>query len=359
LSTPITDAAALQAAAEHLARGSALGLDTEFMRERTYYAQLCLVQMATPQLAVCIDPLALPSLDALRPLIASPQPCKVLHAARQDLEVLAPVVGPVANVFDTQVAAALIGFSAQVGYGELVRELLGVELHKTQTRTDWSRRPLSAAQLDYALDDVRHLPPLRELLGERLEKLGRRAWFEEEMAQIGGEPFVIDPEQAWLRIRAFADLDPDRQRLARSLAAWREQRAVSSNRPRGWILPDAALRDLVFQVPRDRAGLERLSELPEGIRENSGAQLLALIHTAAVPQPPAPLPQRRRPDPAQLERVQRLADITRRIGNELGLAPELLATRRDLERVAGGQRDGPPLSGWRRAAIGAELLKAL
>jgi ribonuclease D len=359
LSTPITDAAALQAAAERLAHGGALGLDTEFMRERTYYAQLCLVQLATAEFAVCVDPLALASLEALRPLLAATGPCKIVHAARQDLEVLAPAVGPVAHLFDTQVAAALVGFPAQVGYAELVRELLGVDLHKNQTRTDWSRRPLSAAQLDYALDDVRHLPPLRERLAERLERLGRRAWFDEEMKQIGADEFVIDPEQAWLRIKAFSDLDPDRQRLARALSAWREQRAISSNRPRGWILPDTALRDLVFQVPRDRAGLERLNELPQGIRENSGAKLLELINAAAVPQPAAPLPQRRRPDPAQLEKVQRLADLTRRIGTELGLAPELLATRRDLERLAGGQRDGAPLSGWRRAAIGAELLKAL
>ena len=359
LSTPITDAAALSTAAEAMRRHDALGLDTEFMRERTYYAQLCLLQMATSELAVCVDPLALPSLDALRPLMAEARLCKIVHAARQDLEVLAPVVGAVVNVFDTQVAAALVGFSAQVGYAELVREVLGVELHKNQTRTDWSRRPLSAAQIEYALDDVRHLPPLRERLGERLEALGRRAWFEEEMAQIGTESFAIEPQQAWLRIKAFADLDPDRQRLARTLGAWREQRAISSNRPRGWILPDAALRDIVLQVPRDRTALERLSELPEGIRENSGAQLLELISAAAVPDPPAPLPQRRRPDPSQLDKVARLAHITRRVGGELGLAPELLATRRDMERLAGGQRDGPPLRGWRRAAIGAELLKAL
>ena len=359
MSTPITDGAALSAAAEILSRGAALGLDTEFMRERTYFAQLCLLQLATVELAVCVDPLALTSLDALRPLMCAPQLCKIVHAARQDLEVLAPAVGPLTNIFDTQVAAALVGFSAQVGYAELVRELLGIQLHKNQTRTDWSRRPLSAAQLDYALDDVRHLPPLRERLVERLGKLGRQAWFEEEMAQIGTDSFAIDPGQAWLRIKGFADLDPDRQRLAQALGAWREQRAISSNRPRGWILPDPALRDLVFQVPRNQAALERLSELPEGIRENSGAKLLELIHAAAVPQPAAPLPQRRRPDPAQLDTVQRLADITRRISSELGLAPELLATRRELERLAAGQRDGAPLNGWRRAAIGTELLKAL
>ena len=357
--TPITDLAALTDATAAIAASTALGLDTEFMRERTYYAQLCLLQLSTADLAICVDPLALACLDPLRPLMAAPGLCKILHAARQDLEVLAPVVGALANVFDTQVAAALVGFSAQIGYADLVREVLEVDLHKSQTRTDWSHRPLSAAQLDYALDDVRHLPPLREQLGERLERLGRRAWFDEEMAQIGSESFAIDPQQAWLRIKAFADLDPDRQRLARLLGAWREQRAMRANRPRGWILPDPGLRDLVLQVPRDMAGLQRIRELPDGIRENSGAQLLEIISAAAVPEPPAPLPQRRRADPDRLDTVARLADITRRVSVGLGLAPEILATRRDMERLAGGQRDGPLLSGWRREALGIELLKAL
>ncbi|HVN98581.1 MAG TPA: ribonuclease D [Steroidobacteraceae bacterium] len=356
---PITDSAALDAAAAALSAHAVVGLDTEFMRERTYYAQLCLLQLGADGLAVCVDPLALPSLEALRPLFTAPQPRKILHAARQDLEVLEPVAGRLHNVFDTQVAAALVGFPAQVGYADLVREVLGIELHKSQTRTDWSRRPLSAAQIDYALDDVRHLPPLHDRLAERLERLGRRGWFDEEMAGIGGETFTIDPEQAWLRIKAFADLDPDRQRLARSLAAWRERRAMGSDRPRGWILPDAALRDIVLQVPRDRAALERIRELPDGIRANSGAQLLELVAAAAVPNPAAPLPQRQRPDAQQLELVARLADTTRRGAAALNLAPEILATRRELEQLARGDREGAPLRGWRREAIGLELLKVL
>jgi ribonuclease D len=295
----------------------------------------------------------------LRPLMAAPRPRKILHAARQDIEVLAPAVGAINNIYDTQVAAALVGFSAQVGYADLLREVLGVNLHKSQTRTDWSRRPLSSAQLEYALDDVRHLPALAARLNERLEQLGRSGWFEEEMAQIGGESFAVDPEQAWERVRAFAGLDPDRQRLARLLGAWRERRAIAANRPRGWILPDAAFRDIVLQVPRTRAALVQLRELPDGIRENSGKQLLELVDAAAVPEPPAALPQRRRPDPEQLEKVARLAEATRRVSSGLGLAPEVLATRRELERLASGHRDGPLLSGWRRDAIGTELLSVL
>jgi ribonuclease D len=359
LSAPIADSAALAAAVADIAPHESLGLDTEFMRERTYYAQLCLLQLGTTDLAVCVDPLAIDTLDALRPLMRAPALCKILHAARQDLEVLAPVVGPVSPVFDTQVAAALVGFPAQIGYADLVRELLGVELHKSQTRTDWSRRPLSAAQLDYALDDVRHLPPLREALGERLGRLGRRAWFDEEMEQIGTESLAVEPDEAWMRIRAFADLDPDRQRLAQLLAAWRETRAMQADRPRGWILPDPALRDLVLQGPRDMAALERLRELPAGIRENSGAQLLEQIRAADLPLLLAPLPQRRRPDQQQLDTVARLVEITRRSAATLAVAPEILATRREMERLAGGHRDGAVLSGWRRQAIGEELLRAL
>jgi ribonuclease D len=359
LSAPITDSTALAAAAAAIAPRQSLGLDTEFMRERTYYAQLCLLQLGTTDLAVCVDPLAIDSLEPLRPLMRAPALCKILHAARQDLEVLAPLLGAVSPIFDTQVAAALVGFPAQIGYADLVRELLGVDLHKSQTRTDWSRRPLSAAQLDYALDDVRHLPPLRAALEERLGRLGRSAWFEEEMAQIGSESLAVDPEQAWMRIRAFADLDPDRQRLARVLAAWRESRAMHSDRPRGWILPDPALRDLVLQAPRDMAALERLRELPDGIRENSGAQLLEQIRAAGLPPQLAPLPQRRRPDQQQLDTVARLGEITRRIAAALEVAPEILATRREMERLAGGERDGAVLNGWRRQAIGEELLRAL
>ena len=134
---------------------------------------------------------------------------------------------------------------------------------------------------------------------------------------------------------------------------------MSADRPRSWILPDAALRELVLQVPRDAAALARLRELPEGIRENSGAKLLELIAAARVPQPAAPLPQRRRPDPERVAAVARLADLTRQVGSQLRLAPEILATRRDLERLAGGERDGAVLRGWRREVIGAELLRAL
>src|SRR3984957_7916885 len=184
MSAIISDKNAFAQLCRELAQQRSLGLDTEFMRERTYFAQLCLLQLSFGEQVVCIDTLALPDLGPLRATMGSPAIGKVLHAPRQDLEVMGPATGPLLGLFDTQVAAALIGLPAQIGYGDLVRELLGQRLHKAETRTDWSRRPLSGAQIAYALDDVRYLQPLREQLAARLQQLGRWNWVQEEMAQV-------------------------------------------------------------------------------------------------------------------------------------------------------------------------------
>jgi ribonuclease D len=289
--------------------------------------------------------------------MASPAIGKVLHAARQDLEVLAPATGPLLGLFDTQVAAALIGLPAQIGYGDLVSQLLGRRLHKAETRTDWSRRPLSGAQLAYALDDVRYLQPLCEQLTERLRQLGRWNWFEEEMAQLDAVgSFAIEPDESWRRLKGIAELDAGRQALARALAAWRERRAIHSDRPRNWILPDAALRDIVMRVPRSMSELAMTAELPDGIRTNSGAEILALIEAQRLPES---LPPRQRPEAAETELLRKLSQLTQQTGRELGIAPEILATRRDMQRLVNGARDGGPLAGWRRAVIGERLLQAL
>ena len=360
MSAIISDQNAFAQLCRELAQHSAFGLDTEFMRERTYFAQLCLLQLSFAEQAVCIDTLALPDLSPLRAIMASPDVGKVLHAARQDLEVLGPATGPVVGLFDTQVAAALIGLPAQVGYGELVKRLLGESLHKAETRTDWSRRPLTSAQLAYALDDVRYLQPLRERLTERLRQLGRWSWFEEEMAQLDAAgSFAIDPDQSWRRIKGIVELDPARQVLARALAAWRERRAISSDRPRNWILPDAAVRDMVLRVPRSMTELALTTELPEGIRNNSGPEILGVIEAARLPGSLPPLPKRQRPEAAETEMLRKLAQLTQQTGRELGIAPEILATRRDMQRLVSGARDGGPLAGWRRAVIGERLLQAL
>lgn len=356
----ITEAGALADLGAELAVAPAIGLDTEFMRERTYRADLCLLQVATPGQAVCVDPLALETLTPLTAALSATGPVKILHAARQDLEVLWAAIGRVGPVFDTQVAAALAGFPAQVGYGDLVRQLLGHELAKAHTRADWSRRPLSADQVTYALDDVRYLLPLRDALIERLDKLGRTTWLAEDLRDLADPgSFIVDPDRAWQRLKGVQALDAGRQRLARSLAAWRERRAIDRNRPRGWILDDSVLKEIVASVPRDAAALAVIGEMPEGVAQRSGAELLALVREAEIPEPPPPLPRRERPDAAFTAAVKRLAELTRQAASETGISAEVLAPRRELERLAGGDQAVAVLSGWRRAVVGERLLRAL
>jgi ribonuclease D len=350
----------MQELAAELAAAPVIGLDTEFLRERTYRAQLCLLQVATPARYVLVDPLDNRHLALLSPALAARQPVKILHAARQDLEVLYPAMGPVAGLFDTQVAAGLVGMAAQIGYADLVRRLLGVELDKSHTRTDWSQRPLSAAQLVYAVDDVRYLAPLRELLLEQTDKLGRMAWLDEEMRALdNADNLFVAPERAWERLKGITDLDADRQRLARLLAAWREQRASDRDRPRSWILDDAGLRAIVQRAPRTVAQLAELTELAPGFIEHSGPHIIALVQQAALPAALPPLPGRSRPDPEATARLKQLANVVTGVANSLQINTEILATRRDLEQVAGGNPQAPPLCGWRREVIGAALLAAL
>lgn len=353
-------AATVTEIASRLAHESVIGLDTEFLRESTYRAQLCLVQVSGAALAACIDPIAVPDLAALSPVFGDPRAVKVLHASRQDLEVLLPAVGSMRPVFDTQIAAALAGESAQIGYGELVRRTLGIDLPKAHTRTDWSRRPLSPEQIEYALDDVRHLLPLHAALTERLERLGRLDWLAEECAALEDAGNLgVRPEDAWRRIKGLADLDPGRLRLLQRLAAWRERRAVERDRPRGWILEDALLRETVLRVPRTLEAMAALPGMPPNVIKHCGAELLECVRTAEVPEPSPALPPRSRPDPTKLALVKKLAAIGQATASELNVNPEILVTRRDLERLADGDRGIPALAGWRRTVIGERLLQAM
>ncbi|MDE2448464.1 MAG: ribonuclease D [Gammaproteobacteria bacterium] len=346
--------------AARLATCTSIGLDTEFLRERTYRAELCLIQVSVGDDAVCVDPIAVSGLEALAGPLTAAGVVKVMHASRQDLEVLLPAVGLVQPVFDTQIAAALAGFAAQVGYAELVRRLLGIELAKTHTRTDWSRRPLSPEQIEYARDDVRHLIPLKLALEERLEPLGRLPWLTEELAGLADAgALATDPQDAWRRVKGLRDLDPARERLARALAAWRERRAVERNRPRGWILDDAALREVVMRVPRSLTALEAITEVPAGVVRHCGGELLACIGAAKVPDPPPAVNARQRPDPTKSALVKKLGAVNQAAAAELGLSPEVLATRRDLERLVDGDQGIAALRGWRRPVIGEKLLAAV
>jgi len=340
-----------------------LAIDTEFMRERTYFAQLCLVQVASDTDCYLVDPLAGLDLAPLFELLADRARPKILHAARQDLEVLSNLSGHVPGpVFDTQVAAALLGLPPQVGYAELVARQLGHSIDKAQTRTDWSRRPLSDAQLAYAADDVHHLLELHTELVAALESRGRTAWHAEECAALEDPRlYRTEPADAWRRLKGLGRLAPVEQAAARALAGWREERAVAADKPRGWILADDALYALATLAPDSLAELAEVRSLPPATFRKRGDELLELLRSARTSAPAAAAPLApQRPTPEQTRRIGQLQQCVRDVAASLEISPEVLATRRDVEGMVLGKRtDSALLRGWRREVIGEPLLELL
>src|SRR5688572_19223647 len=359
--TPIRDPEALAGRVAAWPAGAPLALDTEFVRERTYYPRLCLVQVAIGSEILLVDALAIPDGGALARELAAGSRQKLVHAARQDVEALLPLTGaPIAPVFDTQQAAALLGFPAQVGYAELVRLVLGVELAKGHARTDWASRPLSREQLAYAADDVRYLAPLAAELELRLAAAGRRGWLEEESAALRDVSlYRVDPEEAWRRLKGLDRLDPPALPAARSLAAWRERRAIARNLPRGWVMPDEAILELAAVRPRTREALAEVGSLPPGTAVPAAEELLAAIAAAAAFEGGPAGDRGGRPGPEQVRLQKVLQKRLMEVAAGLVIQPEVLATRRELAALARGERDVPALRGWRREVVGEKLLAAL
>jgi len=361
--TLVTTPGQLDAAVFRLQGARRFAIDTEFMRESTYSPQLCLVQVASDSDCYLVDPLAGLELAPLFEAFADRAKPKILHAARQDLEVILNASGQVPGpVFDTQVAAALLGLPPQVGYADLVARQLGHSIDKAQTRTDWSRRPLSQAQLAYAADDVHHLLQLHTELVAALESRGRAGWNAEECTALEDPGlYRTDPADAWRRLKGLGRLRPAEQAVARALAGWREQRAISSDKPRGWILSDEALYALATMAPATTGDLEQVRALPPATVRKRGDELLALIRTAresARDVAHAPAPQR--PTPEQTQRIGRLQQRLKDVATGLEISPEVLATRRDVEgMVLGSPEQSPLLRGWRRDVIGLQLVELL
>ena len=359
----VTESADLAALVERLRAEPFVTVDTEFMRERTYYPELCLVQLGGAAEVAVIDPLA-PGLDLapLGALFADPTVLKVFHAARQDIEICVLRWGAVpAPLFDTQVAAMVAGFGDQVGYDTLVQQLAGGQIDKAHRFSDWSARPLSPAQLAYAAADVTWLRVVYQGLRARLEADGRLDWVAEEMAVLTDPAtYRADPETAWQRLRPRST---NRRFLGqlRALAAWREREAQRVNIPRGRVLKDETLLELAATAPDQPEALARARGITRGFAEGRmGAGLLAAIAAArAEPDaalPPAPvLPTAgERPSPAL---VALLKVLLAAACERHHVAPKLVAVAEDLDRLAAGQDDGlAVLHGWRRAVFGTDAL---
>jgi ribonuclease D len=219
---------------------------------------------------------------------------------------------------------------------------------------------LTPEQIEYALDDVRYLHALRDRLLSELARLHREAWLKEDLEGLNDPKLlVVDPDKAWQRFKGTQGWDDGRMTLLRELAAWRERRAISKNRPRGWILDDSVLREIVQRVPRDREALAQVPEIPEGVVKHSGEEILRLVEAARIDHPPPPLPRRERPDPALLARTKRLSQVVQAVAQELSVAPEVLATRKDLEEIARGEDAARTLCGWRAELLADRLRAAL
>jgi len=342
-----------------LAAADWMALDTEFLREKTYYPKLCLLQIATPDSVACIDPLALDDLDPILDLIFDAGITKIMHSARQDMEIFYHLRGTApASVFDTQIAALLLGYPDQIGYGNLVREVLDVDLEKLHTRADWSVRPLTGDQVEYAADDVIYLVDVYRNLHARLAERGRLEWLDEDFARLSSDALYSNPpEDAWLRVKGSNRLKGAALAVLQSLAGWRESLAQQRDRPRGWILKDDALVEIARHRPASIEELGRIRGLQEAFIRHNGEQLLGLI-AAAGKQPPVPVPDtdaRLRLSPAQDALVDVMSAVVRISGSGHALNPAVLASRKQLERLVTGDTDVDVLHGWRRKLVGEQL----
>ena len=337
-----------------------LAVDTEFIRERTYFPRLCLIQIASEEIAACIDPLKIEDLTPLKALLLDPGITKVFHAARQDLEIFLHIWDELPTpIFDTQPAAALLGIGDQVGYGNLIQQLLGVNLAKDHSRTDWSRRPLQKAQLRYALDDVIYLGQAYLKMRRKLEEQGRLEWLEAEFEYLADPAtYALEPMAMWQRVKGRQHLKGVRLAILQQLAAWREEQALARDLPRRWILKDDVLLELARRAPGNLSELARIRGLESSFVRSNGEALLERIRQARqLPREQWPV---EKPRPEKLSAVEEatldiLTGALRLIADEAGLSPQVIASRKDLAALLRNEPQARLLQGWRRKLAGEPL----
>ena len=368
----VTDQPALESLCHELRHSARLALDTEFVGEETFIPRLELIQVATATTAAVIDFPAVQaggSLDALWELICDVNIEKIVHAGRQDLDLFAIHAGQIPKpFFDTQIAAAMVGYGAQVAYANLVHRLHGMKLAKAHTFTNWSARPLSDDQIAYALEDVEYLLSIHTHLQDRLRTLGRSEWIMEEFARLEtaiGEK-SREPQERYQRIRGWDTLKPKGAAVLRELAVWREAEARRRNVPRGRVMRDEVLLQLARHPPQTLKEFKGLRGVHSSEVERHGEQLLAIMATALALSPSAwpKVPCERKPEPDSTGIVELLQAVLRARAAEKGIAPTMVATSADLQTLVEAKRDRtaldlPILRGWRRQLAGDLLLDVL
>lgn len=340
-----------------------LAIDTEFLREKTYYPKFCLLQIATLEWVACIDPIALEGqMDELFAIINDPSIIKILHSCRQDVEIFYQLSGKLPiPVYDTQLVAPLLGFQENTGYAMLVSGFLNINLSKIHTRTDWSQRPLSAEQIQYAADDVIYLAKIYQMMQQKLQALGREDWLKEDFEQLMNEDlYDIPPENAWLKIRGKNKLTGKQLAIVQVLAEWREQVAKKDNRPKNWIIRDELLLDMAKLQPLNLQALSEIRGINDSLVRRSGKQICELIAKAQN------LPGLKLKSKGSSKKTQQqeavldiLTGLVRLRADENSLNPVILATRKDLEKLLLDEQESPLLHGWRYSMVGQELQQML
>lgn len=360
----ITDSKRLAELCERLAQSPFVAVDTEFMRENSYYPDLCLVQLADANEAAAIDPKA-PGLDMtpmLELLCNNEDVLKIFHAGGQDIEIFYNLTGKTPHpMFDTQIAAMALGQGEQIGYSNLVDLWLGVQLDKGARFTDWGRRPLDKRQIDYAIADVTHLSVIFPQMLEKLKVTGRGAWLDHEMERISNvDNYRNDPEQAWQRVKVQSR-KPDVLGRLQAMGAWREREAQRKNIPRGRIMKDETLADIAAHPPKSQADLPKVRGLSPAWKDNEiGARLMAVI-AEAEPLSRDAMPDRGRNAPGGGKDGALVADLLKLLlkirSREINVAPRLIVRTEELERLAAGEREGLELlGGWRFEQFGRDAL---
>ena len=342
-----------------------IGLDTEFVRIRTYYPKLCLVQISSNLGTGCIDCLQGNNLKKVWQLIFNPKRLKIVHSARQDLEILFLIKNQIPeNIFDTQIGAALLGYPPQVGIKQLLKDELNIAISKTETRSDWSKRPLDLKQIEYALEDVNHLLNLHNALKNKLKEKERYRWAMEDSSRIlTNEKELFNPDSAWKRIPGIKNLKNKNQYLAVKLATWREKTAIQMDLPRQWLLSDKALIETAKKEPVSLTRLERIGIKNRHLKKSQLEQISKLVrqHKENIERVGKLKPKFNKnykihSDPNLLEKLSKIISVK---AKELNIFPEVLAGKKDLLALNQKNSNSKLLTGWRKKAIGAELNELL
>ncbi len=342
-----------------------IAVDTEFLREKTYYPKFCLLQLATPEWVACVDPIALPNLGQLFDAIYNPAVIKVFHSCRQDLEIFYQLTGKLPTpIFDTQIAAPLLGFQDNTGYAMLVSTFLNINLNKAHTRADWSHRPLSHDEIQYAADDVIHLCEIYQKMVKQLTDLERMDWLKDDFFALENpEQYEATPENAWLKIKGKSKLTGKQLSIVQAVSQWRETAAQKENRPKNWLLRDELLFDFAKLQPETIEALSKIRGISERAVNYYGKELCALIKTAKNSLP-IPMPEYTKSITGKAPQQEAIIDIlfalVRIRAEENLLNSTILATRHDLEALLNGEgEDCLLLRGWRFSMVGKELQQLL